>query len=67
MLLVDFGCGLDAGDQTALKSWVSWKNNSLLRSNREWLQDVVVEVAAAGASTYGCLVQEDTKDDLFSD
>lgn len=35
MLFVDFGCGLDAGEQAALKFWFGWKNNSLLWSNLE--------------------------------
>lgn len=34
MLFVDFGYGLDAGEQAALKSWFGWKN-SLLWSNLE--------------------------------
>lgn len=65
MLFVDFGSGSDAGEQAALKPWFGWKNKSLLWSNLEWLQDVVVEVAAAGISTHGYLVQEDTNDDFI--
>lgn len=64
MLCVDFGCGSGADEEAALKSWFGCENNSLLWSNQEWLQDVV-EVAAAGTSTCGYLVQEDTNDDFI--
>lgn len=63
-LLADFCCGSDAVEQTALKIWFGWKNISLFRSNLEWHQELVVEVAAAGTSAYEYLVQEDTNDDL---
>lgn len=58
MLFVDFSCGSSADGEAALKSWFDWENKSLLWSNLEWLQDVVAEVAAAGTSTWGHLVQE---------
>lgn len=61
ILFVDFVCGSDAGEKAAQKSWFGWKNNSLLWSNLKRLQDVVMEVAVAGTSTYGYLVQEGTK------
>lgn len=53
--------------QAALKAWFGWKNNNILWSNLEWLQDIAVEVAASGTSTFEYLVQEDTNDDFISD
>lgn len=63
--VIDFGCGSGADEQAALKSWFGWEKTSLLWSDLEWLQNVVVEVAAAGTSTCGYLVQEDTNDDFI--